>query len=52
LYLELEDGPLGVQDVGHDQLVEVGKEQANILTHLKAYKEELFWGDIKIPNGT
>ena len=38
--VKLEDGALKVQEVGHDQVVEVDKEQEDFLTHLKAYGGE------------
>ena len=41
-----------MQEVGHNQVIETGKEQENFLAHLKNYGREWFWEDTQTPYGT
>ena len=50
--VELEEGALRIQEVGHDQVIEADKEQEDFLAHLKNYGGEWFCEDIQTPDGT
>ena len=40
--VELEEGALRMQEVGHNQVIETDEEQEDFFAHLKNYGEEWF----------
>ena len=50
--VELKEGALNIQEVGHNRVVEADEEQEDFLAHLRNYGGEWFWEDIQTPDGT